>query len=61
MGVGPLLVTLALAYIVLVVAVDHAAPGLRIAALHNGALRVVSVILLVAAAVLYVRTVTTVR
>ena len=61
MGVGPLLVTLTLAYIVLVVVVDRAAPGLRIAALHNGALRLVSVILLVAAALLYVRTITTVR
>ncbi len=61
MGVGPLLVTLALAYIVLVVAVDRAAPGLRIAALHNGALRLVSVILLVAAGLLYVRAITAVR
>lgn len=61
MGVGPLLVTLVLAYIVLVAVVDRAAPGLRIAALHNGALRILSIILLVAAALLYVRTITLVR
>jgi protein-S-isoprenylcysteine O-methyltransferase Ste14 len=61
MGVGPLLVTLTLVFIVLVVAVDRAAPGLRITALHNSVLRLVSLTLLIASAVLYVRTITTVR
>jgi protein-S-isoprenylcysteine O-methyltransferase Ste14 len=61
MGVGPLLVTLGLAYITLMVAVGRATPGLRITALAGSAPRFAVAILLVMAAVLYVRTITTVR
>lgn len=60
-GVGPALVTLTLAYVVLVVVVDRLDPGLRIAALHHAALRTVSAVVLAVAVLLYVRTITAVR
>jgi protein-S-isoprenylcysteine O-methyltransferase Ste14 len=61
MGVGPAIVLLTLAYIVVATLVARAVPAASAAVLHHGWEQVLGRVLLVSAAVLYVPTITRVR